>query len=442
VNIVLVGMRGSGKSTVGAVLARRLRRPLLDTDEMAVQQAGLAISEIVFRSGWERFRDIEAEAVREAALGFNTVIVTGGGVVLHPENVKRLRNTGVLVLLEAGIDELARRVGAGAGRPPLHEGMSVREDLEAAQAERQPLYQKAADIKVNTEGRSPETVAADIAGRLLARGHDIVPPETGICAVVGYPLEHSLSPALHNAAYDALGLDFIYVAYPARRVSAALDRLKALGARGVSVTIPFKQTVLAHLDELDGSARETGAVNTVVNADGYLTGYNTDAGAAVKALEEKMALRGKKALVIGAGGAAAAIAAGLKKNGAAVTILARRPAQARRLGKRVGASGSGLDELDIKTADILVNATPVGMWPDVDKAVVSGERLRRGQVVFDAVYNPRRTRLLREAEAVGATVVYGERMFLHQAAAQFALFTGREAPLPVMEKTLRMELGG
>jgi shikimate dehydrogenase len=430
-NIVLIGMRGSGKTAVGKILAQKLGRELVEMDELIAQKAGLSIPEIVEKHGWERFRDLEEEITAGVARRDNLINATGGGVVIRGQNVSRLRQNGLLVWLTANIDTLLRRIGEDDQRPPLVESRSQREDMEITLAERTPLYQKAADITVDTENKTPEAVAETIA-------------TTRICCLIGDPIEHSLSPLIHNAAYKALGLDYAYITLRASDIKRAIADIKTQGIRGASVTTPHKVTALKYLDRLDPAAEAIGAVNTIVIDNGILTGYNTDGDAALKALEEVTGLGGKKVVLIGGGGAALAIAAALKENSVSLVILNRTGAKARQLADKVRAKDAGdLSKLSlVAKADILINATTVGMAPETGKTIVPREFLHPHLTVFDIVYNPRETRLLREARERGCAVVYGYKMLLYQAARQFELFTGRPAPLKVMELTLTKALGG
>lgn len=272
----------------------------------------------------------------------------------------------------------------------------------------------------------------------------MVDSETQVCCLIGHPVKHSLSPLIHNTAYRALGLNFVYVAFDVSDVRQAVDCIRGLGIRGASVTIPHKIAVMGHLDDVDGTAREIGAVNTIINDNGKLRGFNTDFEGALKALEEKVDIKGKRAMLIGAGGVALPIAIGLKQKGARLVILDINRDWAESLAKRVNAEDfGGLDSLSlVQSSDILVNATPVGMWPDTNRTVVPKELLHPKLTVFDVVYNPGETRLLREAKERGCTVVYGYKMFLYQAAVQFELFTGHKAPIVEMEKVLNHALEG
>ena len=256
---------------------------------------------------------------------------------------------------------------------------------------------------------------------------------TALCGIVLHPSGHTRSPAMHNAAFRALGLDAVYLAFdvPPAELPAAVAGLRALRARQVAVSIPHKQTVMAHLDAVDDTARRIGAVNTLTLRDGRLVGSNTDWIGAVRALERETDLAGRRAVVLGAGGTARAVVFGLRERGARVVVLNRTPERAAALARALGAeSAGGLAELAATEHDVLVNTTSVGLRGDASP--VAPEALRAGSVVLDAVYDPERTRLLRDAEARGARIVPGKWMLVHQAAAQLELWTGREAPIDVM----------
>ena len=429
-NIVLIGMRGSGKTAVGKILAQRLGRELVELDELVAQKAGKSIPEIVARQSWEKFRDIEEEVTAEATQRDNIIIATGGGVVTREPNITNLKENGMVVWLTAGIDTLLQRIGDDKNRPLL-KGKTRREDLEIALTERQPLYQKAANITIDTENRTPAAVAETVAA-------------VKVCCLIGDPVAYSLSPPIHNAAYKALGLNFAYTTICTGDIKQAIESIRTNGFRGVSITTPHKVSVMKHLDRIDPAAKAIGAVNTIVNDNGVLTGYNTDGIGALKALEEITDLDGQKVVLIGGGGAALAIAAALKEKKVKLIILNRTGAKAKALAEKVGAQDFGnLDKLAlVAEADILIHATTVGMVPVTAETPVPREFLHPRLTVFDIVYNPKETMLLRDAREKGCNIVYGYKMLLHQAAAQFQLFTGHPAPLEVMESTLIKALGG
>jgi len=272
----------------------------------------------------------------------------------------------------------------------------------------------------------------------------MIDANTKICCLIGDPVEHSLSPLIHNAGYQALGINYAYVSFQVSDIKQAIEGIRGLGIRGVSVTIPHKISAVKYIDKIDPLAEEVGAINTIVNDDGVLAGYNTDGDGALQALEEVTTLKGKKAVLIGSGGAALAIAFGLKARGVKLVVLNRTEEKAGRLAKRVNAEGfGGLQKLsEISSADILINATPLGMSPKTDQSIIPKDLLHNRLTVFDVVYNPRDTRLLIEARERGCAVVYGYKMLLYQAVKQFELFTGLKAPLPAMESALTQALEG
>ena len=256
---------------------------------------------------------------------------------------------------------------------------------------------------------------------------------TQLCGIVLHPAAHTRSPAMHNAAFEALGLDAAYLAFdvPPESLAAAIAGARAFGVRQLAISLPHKQTVIDHLDEIDDTARRIGAVNTVTLRDGRLVGSNTDWIGAVRALERARSLAGARAVVLGAGGAARAVVYGLRERGAKVFVLNRTPERARELADDLGADGSGsLEDLAALPYDVLVNATSVGLRSDASPA--RAEVLRPEAVVMDSVYDPEETRLLRDAAARGAQHVSGKWMLVHQAAEQLRLWSGREPPIEVM----------
>ncbi len=257
---------------------------------------------------------------------------------------------------------------------------------------------------------------------------------TRVFGLLGQPVAHSLSPAMHNAAFRELGLNAVYVAFPVLDLAGAVAGLRGLHIGGVSVTIPFKEEIIPLLDELDSQAVRIGAVNTVVNRDGRLVGYNTDWQGALQALEEKTEITGTRFLILGAGGSARAIAFGIQEKGGHVALtdldMTKALALSRKLWVEVVAPGS----LEQYPAAVLINATPVGMEPQSGDIPLDPELLSRFRLVMDIVYRPLETRLLREASSRGCQVIDGLQMLIHQGAAQFELWTGQPAPGEVMAR--------
>jgi len=274
-----------------------------------------------------------------------------------------------------------------------------------------------------------------------------------VYGVIGDPIEHSLSPQMHNAAFKKLGLNCIYLPFRValRDLRSAMMGMRALNIRGFNVTTPHKTAVIKFLDELDEAAQEVGAVNTIHNDEGRLIGYNTDGLGALKALQEQNEDPSEKRIVlIGAGGAARAIAFSLAGRARSILILNRSKHRAvklandveRRLGKKILArplAGNLLLEA-LRGADILINATSVGMYPRTDQTLATRRALHPDMVVFDIVYNPVKTLLLREAEAAGAKTISGVGMLVHQGAEAFKIWTDHSPPIEVMRRALMKEL--
>jgi shikimate dehydrogenase len=275
------------------------------------------------------------------------------------------------------------------------------------------------------------------------------------CALLGFPAHHSMGPAIHNTAFDELGLPFVYVAHDVAPADlpAAMAGVRALGYRGLSVTMPHKVAALDLVDEVDATAKAIGCINTVVNQNGRLSGSNSDGRGAMDALVRAgVSLSGKRVLVLGSGGAARAIAMTVALHGgpAVMEILGVVEPELGRLGEDISRYAPApvrthlLDDAAlaaaIERAEILLQCTPVGMLPKTEQTLVPSKFLRSDLVVFDAVYNPRRTRLLREAALNGCRVVEGMEMFLGQAMVQFELWTGKPAPMEAMRRVVEARL--
>jgi len=269
--------------------------------------------------------------------------------------------------------------------------------------------------------------------------------KTKVCALIGDPIEHTMSPAMHNAAYQKLGLDFIYLPFRVKseQLPQAVAGFRALSVRGFNVTIPHKVAVIPLLDSLDPLAEKIGAVNTVVNDNGKLKGYNTDAEGLLHALTASgFKPKAKSAVVLGAGGASRAISYILVKEGVNLTILNRAQELdwandiARLIRKELGKEVKVLDLVDLAGAltgaDLLVNATSVGMSPSDNVSPVPANLLTKAPLVFDIVYNPIKTKLLEDAAVVGAKTIGGVDMLAWQGALAFEKWTGEKAPIDLM----------
>lgn len=271
-----------------------------------------------------------------------------------------------------------------------------------------------------------------------------------VFGVFGDPVGHSLSPAMHNAAFSALGMDCIYHAFRVRpeKLEKAILGAEAMGFGGLNLTVPLKEKALK-LDFIkpDPLAKRIGAVNTIVfGKDGEIQGYNTDGlGARQALLDASVEIMGSRMVIAGAGGAARAVAFQLAADGADITVINRTEERAVELAKEISAAalpgkirGTGLSGLKdlLRDADVLINTTTLGMYPNTDTAIATAEELHSGLTVFDIVYNPLETRLLREAKAAGAKTISGVLMLVYQGAEAFRLWTGVEPSVELMKKTV------
>jgi shikimate dehydrogenase len=294
-------------------------------------------------------------------------------------------------------------------------------------------------------------VVAATSDRSFRAGEEMdINAQTQFCGVIGNPVGHSLSPAIHNAAFHKLGLNFVYLAWHVEAIGEAIKGLRALGNfRGASVTIPHKVAAMPFLDHVETTAQKIGAINTIVAEKGELTGYNTDATGALRALREGgVEIKGRRIVVLGSGGAARAIAVALAAEPGTekLTLLGIEDAERTRLAQDIRSTAavtvedSYLDESTLRrvlpAAHILIHCTPVGMSPKAEATCVPASLLHPDLAVMDIVYNPRETRLLKEAGLAGCKTISGLEMFLNQAVAQFELWTDQSAPVEVMRQVL------
>jgi len=435
--IVLAGFRGTGKTSVGRILAERLQVPFFDTDALIERRAGMPIPEIFRRHGEARFRALEREVIaslRDA----EGVISTGGGAVCDPANVADLRWHGAVFLLSAEPRVIYERI-AGSDRPGLTD-LSPAEEVQALLARRREAYLGAADACIDTGSRTPGEVAD-----LILRDAGISPDDAHerdtllgqfglsalgemldrdlglrVCAIAGNPCAHSKSPLLYNRLFAHFGMHYHYTRFEWPDAETIVRLASLLPLKGLSVTIPFKTDVMRHIDEVDDHAAAIGAVNTVVRCGGRTYGHNTDWLGVRAPLAHR---RGARAVVLGAGGAAAAAVYALISLDMDVLVLARRPDTARRLAERFGCRWGGLDEFKGVDVDVVVHATPVGMEPDT-RSLLAPRDLEPGTTVFDLVYTPPETPLIRAAKEAGCETIPGTEMFVHQAVAQFRFLTG------------------
>jgi shikimate dehydrogenase len=271
--------------------------------------------------------------------------------------------------------------------------------------------------------------AAQMAGLYRVRQ---VTPATRVYGVLGVDVTRSLSPALHNRAFALGGVDAVYVPLQAEAIEPFVAALPTLGVAGFSVTRPYKTAILRYLFDVEEKAAAAGSVNTVVVREGLLYGSSTDGEGVLRPLRAKTAVKGRRVVILGAGGAARAAAFALRGAGARISILARDKARAAELAAEVGGNHDELDALALHPFDILINATPLGSGAAPGQTPVHVTLHRHSAVVFDMVYEPRDTPFLRDAEAAGCETIDGLQMLVAQGAAQFETWTGQKAPVDAM----------
>jgi len=276
--------------------------------------------------------------------------------------------------------------------------------------------------------------------------YEKINPDTEVYAVIADPVAHSLSPHIHNAAFDKAGLNKAYVPFRVRPedLGQFLSDCRELGLKGLSITIPHKEEILHYKTKCDEQTDEIAACNTLVFKDEDRIAYNTDYKAAMASLdqvfggdERNSGMRGQAALVLGAGGVARAIVVGLRRRSADITIASRTPERADELARFCGGKSLAWGLRESFKPDLVINCTPLGMHPQVDETPLDAKNLRKDMVVFDTVYNPEQTLLIKQARAAECTVITGVDMFVGQASLQFKLFTGQEANAEQMRQVIR-----
>ena len=263
-----------------------------------------------------------------------------------------------------------------------------------------------------------------------------------VYALIGNPVGHSLSPVMHNSAYRDMDLNARYVSFCVKDLENAILGIRALDIKGVSVTIPHKVEVMKYLDEVDEESRKIGAVNTIINNNGRLLGANTDWMGVVRTLQEAVDIKDRTFLILGVGGTALAALFGIIREGG-LPVIVNRPEEeetGRKIARLWDCPFYRLSEIGQLRMDFLMNTTPVGMYPNVEQSPVSPEILGNFRWVMDVIYNPYKTKLLRDAEKAGCGVLSGLDMFVHQGAEQIKLWTGREPNLALMREVVKNRL--
>jgi 3-dehydroquinate dehydratase/shikimate dehydrogenase len=326
--------------------------------------------------------------------------------------------------------EFAARTNAGSGPPLVPIALGPLGVVTRIAAGRWGAPFTFASVARGAEAGPGQVPAVEMADLYRVRQ---ITRKTKLYGVVGTDVVWSLSPVLHNRAFEARGLDAVYVPLQAEALDAFLAALPALSLSGFSVTRPYKVDIVPHLQEVEELAAMSGSVNTVLVHDGALRGSTTDGSGVLGPLKKRLDLKGRSVVIIGAGGAARAAALALRRKGAKVTVAARRADQAAAVARALGCAHASLSELGGVAWDVLINATPVGSLALPDQSPLPASLHRPGTVVLDMVYEPLETRFLREAQQAGCTIIDGLEMLLAQAVAQFETWTGLEAPLDVMK---------
>jgi shikimate dehydrogenase len=454
--IILCGFRGTGKTDCGRLLSQLTGLPFYDTDTIIEEESGSTIHEIFEQLGEPAFRERERSVIADLPSS-PCVVSTGGGAVMDSENVAALRRGSTLFLLEADERTIERRISQST-RPALT-ALPLKEEIHSLLEQRRMHYLAAADFCIDTSAKNQNEVCLTIR-RILSEGTALPgavrrtatflaesgikateaeefqqiadsagsDPTLRIHAIMGNPAVQSKSPGLFNRLFTHYGLNCYYTRLQDPDCETIIRLAHDLDVRGLSVTIPFKQEVMNHLHFIDKHAEAIGAVNTIVRCRNRNHGFNTDWLGIQGPLSDR---RKEKAVVLGAGGVAAAAVYALLSLEMEITILNRTVEKARELAGRFGCSYGPLSAVEGIMPDIVINATSLGMAPNTQSPLKKSQ-LSSSMTVFDLVYTPPETPLLRQARNSGCTVIPGTEMFIRQAAAQFRQFTGIVPPLSMV----------
>jgi shikimate dehydrogenase len=440
-HIVLIGLSGSGKTTLGELAAARLGMPFIDTDSVVEKKLGMPIWRVFELHGEKFFRDAESRVVLETiAAPEASVIATGGGAVLRGENVRALRDGGFVVFLDRPPEMIADCL-PDDGKRPLLAGM---EKLYEMERERRSLYIDAADRSLRND-RGPEEALSALLDMMEKAALDCE------YAVIGDPIAHSLSPAIHGAVFGALAVSGTYSAVRVERgkLPGFFEMAREGGMRGFNVTRPHKLDIIPLLDGIDDEAQLCGAVNTVVFRGDKSVGYNTDMGGLLVSLRAGgHDYAGRNVVILGAGGASRGIALKAAREMASeIVILARDLTKAAEVVSRLAETScrvraSSMSDGAMKEAsfraDILINATPLGM-SGIGEDFQSLEFLNvlpKSALVCDLVYDPPETRLLARAAELGHDTQNGLGMLIYQAILADEIFLRRKLDKPALYKTV------
>lgn len=445
-NIVLIGISGSGKTTMGKALAKGLSREFIDLDSLIVKRENQDIESIFSKRGEAGFREAESEAIKSISKKKNSIIACGGGAVLKEENMNMLTQNGIVVFMNRPLSDILNTVNL-SDRPLLRG--NPRKLLDIFE-KRKVLYEKYADFQVKEK-------AEDETLRMLQH-ISTLPGKAMRLAVIGDPIGHSLSPPIHIAALKPLLKNITYEKNQVKKNMLA-QWLNVKGREkldGFNVTMPHKEDIISLLDYIDEEARLIGSVNTVVNRGGKLWGYNTDGDGFFRALKNSgRSICGLTVTIIGSGGAAITVAMKAAREGAdALHLVARNGEAADRISHKVEEIYKtkcykyGLpihdNNLDPWQSDVIVNATPLGMAGTGNefKDLAFVDKINRKATIFDLIYNPMRTKLMIAAENAGMKTVGGLEMLIEQAleadnrylGAELISYRARKRVVDILEK--------
>ncbi len=431
-NIVLIGLSGSGKTTAGCALAEELCRNFVDIDAEIEKSEGISISEIFARN--MDFRQIESEMTAKVSERRGVIISTGGGVVLREENMDKLKQNGLVIFLNRSVDLIYKDIDT-ENRPLLKD----KTKLYTLYDERIHLYKKYADIELENNGS-----LQGILDKLKSIVVNDAKSYKKQFAVIGHPIDHSLSPLIHKTAFNALGFDFEYGRCDVTQQSlTSWFNESGRYLDGFNVTMPLKVDIMSHLNALDNSASLYNSVNTVVKSEQGLKGYSTDAEGFMLAVS---GCSFEKVIILGAGGVVNTVAAALKQHTDNLIILNRNVEKAEIVAHKIGASYDELTNPNIikhaNGTSLLVNATPLGMTGcDQNFSDLTFLDAFKDCLVYDMIYAPRETSLLREAKKRGLDARNGLSMLVYQALVGDSLYLDMEFQMQKVYEKLEEVLG-
>ncbi len=404
-HIILMGFKNIGKTTLGKGLAESTARKFIDLDDEIekLHDGPQNYREIMRQHGEEYFRELETKALKKVLSAEPSIISLGGSTPLF-ENNQALIKHEICIHITGNLEEILKRIEKG-GWPAFVDENDPKAHLRKLWDERKPVYESLAKITIKSQASKEKTLK--LTKQELAKS-------LPVNLIIGHPLDHTWTPKLHNTAYQNLGIPNLMITYPCENVEEILE----IPAQMMAVTMPHKQAIMPHLDEIDPQAKEIGAVNTVIGRKGY----NTDIDGIAYAFRNTK-IKDQNVLLIGAGGAAKTAAYFITKNGGNIFCMNRDRKEAEDLIAQFG--GQIVEDTKNLEFQVAINATPLGMGELAEKTPLEKSELRPYHTVLDMIYNPHETKLLRLTREAGGTAISGLDMFVAQGLKQIELFTGR-----------------